>query len=70
MPALTEIKLPEIKTQLPGPKAREFLEKDARYISPSYTRSYPLVARRGYGAMIEDVDGNVFLDFNAGVAVA
>jgi 4-aminobutyrate aminotransferase len=70
MQTLTEIKLPVIKTELPGPKAKELLEKDARLISPSYTRSYPLFARRGVGAMIEDVDGNVFLDFNAGVAVA
>jgi 4-aminobutyrate aminotransferase len=61
--------LPEIKTELPGPRAKEILNKDKKYISPSYTRSYPLVMRRGYGAMIEDVDGNVFLDFNAGVAV-
>lgn len=70
MPTLIETRLPEIKTALPGPKTRELLEKDERYISPSYTRSYPLMARRGYGAMIEDVDGNTFLDFNAGVAVA
>lgn len=70
MQVATEIKLPEIRTELPGPKARKFLEKDEKYISPSYTRSYPLVMTRGYGAMIEDVDGNVFLDFNAGVAVA
>ena len=70
MQTMTKKHLPEIKTALPGPVAREMLERDARLISPSYTRSYPLVARRGYGAMIEDVDGNVFLDFNAGVAVA
>lgn len=70
MQVATETKLPEIRTELPGPNARRFLEKDAKYISPSYTRSYPLVAKRGYGAMIEDVDGNIFLDFNAGVAVA
>jgi 4-aminobutyrate aminotransferase len=70
MATMTETKLPEIKTDLPGPRAKHFLELDAKYISPSYTRSYPLVAKRGYGAMIEDVDGNVFLDFNAGVAVA
>lgn len=63
------IKLPHIKTELPGPKAREIVEKDARYVSPSYTRPYPLVIRRGFGAIIEDVDGNYFLDFNAGVAV-
>ena len=67
---LEKAKLPRITTQLPGPKAKEFLDRDARYVSPSYTRSYPLVMKRGYGAMIEDVDGNIFLDFNAGVAVA
>ena len=70
MQTMIETKLPEIKTALPGPKAKRLLEKDAKYISPSYTRSYPLMVERGYGAMIEDVDGNVFLDFNAGVAVA
>ncbi len=70
MQTLTESKLPEIKTTLPGPKAKEYLERDAKYMSPSYTRSYPLVVRRGNGAIIEDVDGNTFLDFNAGVAVA
>ncbi|HYP27873.1 MAG TPA: acetyl ornithine aminotransferase family protein [Blastocatellia bacterium] len=69
MQTLIKTKLPEIKTALPGPKAKEFLEKDEKYISPSYTRSYPLVMKRGYGALIEDVDGNTFLDFNAGVAV-
>jgi 4-aminobutyrate aminotransferase len=62
-------RLPNIVTELPGPEAKKVLDADARYISPSYTRSYPLVMNRGYGAMIEDVDGNVFLDFNAGVAV-
>jgi 4-aminobutyrate aminotransferase len=70
MQTLSKRNLPEIKTALPGPVAQEMLDRDAKFISPSYTRSYPLVARRGYGAMIEDVDGNVFLDFNAGVAVA
>jgi 4-aminobutyrate aminotransferase len=70
MKDVTSNKLPLIKTELPGPRAKEYLARDARLISPSYTRSYPLIARRGYGAMIEDVDGNVFLDFNAGVAVA
>jgi 4-aminobutyrate aminotransferase len=70
MQTMTKKHLPEIKTTLPGPRTREALALDERLISPSYTRSYPLVARRGYGAMIEDVDGNVFLDFNAGVAVA
>lgn len=69
MQTIATTNLPEIKTALPGPVAREMLERDARFISPSYTRSYPLVVKRGYGALLEDVDGNVFLDFNAGVAV-
>jgi 4-aminobutyrate aminotransferase len=60
---------PKIKTKLPGPNARRVLEADARLISPSYTRSYPLVAKRGRGVMVEDVDGNEFLDFSAGIAV-
>src|SRR5436305_13988666 len=70
MQPMTKKHLPEIKTALPGPVAREMLERDARFISPSYTRSYPLVVARGYGAMLEDVDGNVFLAFIACVAVA
>ncbi|HSE38894.1 MAG TPA: acetyl ornithine aminotransferase family protein [Blastocatellia bacterium] len=70
MQTVTKTTLPEIKTTLPGPKAKEILDRDAHYISPSYTRSYPLVVRRGAGAILEDVDGNRFLDFNAGVAVA
>ena len=60
---------PKIKTKLPGPNARRVLEADARLISPSYTRSYPLVAKRGRGVIVEDVDGNEFLDFSAGIAV-
>ena len=60
---------PRIRTSLPGPKAQKILQGDAQYISPSYTRSYPLVAKRGRGAIVEDVDGNEFLDFTAGIAV-
>src|SRR5260370_8594973 len=60
---------PEIGTELPGPNARKVVGGDARYISPSYTRSYPLVAKRGHGVVIEDVDGNEFLDFSSGIAV-
>jgi 4-aminobutyrate aminotransferase len=60
---------PKIITALPGPNARRIIAEDQRYISPSYTRSYPLVAKRGRGAVIEDVDGNEFLDFSAGIAV-
>jgi 4-aminobutyrate aminotransferase len=61
--------LPSLIGPLPGPHARAIIERDARVVSPSYTRSYPLVAERGEGAIIEDVDGNRFLDFNAGIAV-
>jgi 4-aminobutyrate aminotransferase len=60
---------PRISGPLPGPKARAIVEADDRWISPSYTRSYPLVAKRGRGTRIEDVDGNEFLDFAAGIAV-
>src|SRR5450631_4542822 len=60
---------PNIKTALPGPNAIRILEGDQRYISPSYTRSYPMVAKRGRGVIVEDVDGNEFLDFSAGIAV-
>src|SRR5579864_328835 len=62
-------KLPKIITKLPGPKAARIIKSDSRYISPSYTRSYPFVAKSGSGAIVEDVDGNRFLDFNAGIAV-
>jgi 4-aminobutyrate aminotransferase len=60
---------PKLHGPLPGPKAAAIVAKDDRYISPSYTRSYPLVAKRGRGVRIEDVDGNEFLDFAAGIAV-
>jgi 4-aminobutyrate aminotransferase len=61
--------LPHILTPLPGPRARAVIERDQAVLSPSYTRCYPLVASRGEGAIVEDVDGNRFLDFNAGIAV-
>ena len=64
-----ETKLPRLVTALPGPKAKVVVEQDAKYMSPSYTRDYPLVAKRGTGAVVEDVDGNTFLDFAAGIAV-
>ena len=61
--------VPNISTPIPGPKAKKFLERDDLYVSPSYTRCYPLVVERGSGAVIEDVDGNLYLDFTAGIAV-
>jgi 4-aminobutyrate aminotransferase len=61
---------PEIKTSLPGPNAKKIIEADAKFVNPSYPRpSFKLVAERGSGVWVEDVDGNVFLDCNAGVAV-
>ena len=65
----TEMKVPRLVTALPGPKAKQVVERDAKFMSPSFTRDYPLVAKSGRGAMVEDVDGNVFLDSAAGIAV-
>src|SRR5437763_4038580 len=59
----------KLKGPLPGPNAKRVLEGDERYISPSYTRSYPLVAKQGRGVIVTDVDGNEFLDFSSGIAV-
>ena len=61
--------VPAIKTPLPGPRARAVIERDRTVVSPSYTRCYPLVMARGSGSLVEDVDGNVFLDCAAGIAV-
>lgn len=60
---------PKLVGPVPGPNAKAAVEADNRLISPSYTRSYPLVAKRGRGCRVEDVDGNEFLDFAAGIAV-
>src|SRR3954447_6992116 len=61
--------VPHLLTDLPGPKAGKLLGRDNKVVSPSYTRAYPLVVERGSGAVIRDVDGNLFLDFTAGIAV-
>ncbi len=63
------MKTPLIKTPLPGPKASEFIRSDAEFVSPSYTRIYPLVVEKALGLWVQDVDGNEFLDFTAGIAV-
>ncbi len=60
---------PNIQTELPGPESRKIVEADHKFVNPSYTRPYPFVAKRAEGVWIEDPDGNVFLDCNAGVAV-
>ena len=69
MPTKTLTAGPKIKTALPGPNAKRVLAGDDKYISPSYTRSYPLVAKSGRGIVVTDVDGNEFFDFSAGIAV-
>jgi len=61
--------IPDLVTELPGPKARAHVEFDHAWTSPSLPRAYPIVPVRGLGCAIEDIDGNVFLDFNAGIAV-
>src|SRR3712207_4560137 len=66
---MVRMDLPHLNGPVPGPRAQAIIERDARVVSPSYTRCYPLVAESGEGAMILDVDGNRFLDFNAGIAV-
>ncbi|MEA2709590.1 MAG: 4-aminobutyrate aminotransferase [Phycisphaerales bacterium] len=60
---------PSITTPLPGPRAKVLIERDEKYSSPSYTRDYPLVVGRALGSVVEDVDGNRFLDLAAGIAV-
>jgi 4-aminobutyrate aminotransferase len=64
-----QMNAPELKTPLPGPRAAEIIARDERVVSPSYTRGYPLVMAGGQGAVVEDVDGNRFLDCAAGIAV-
>src|SRR3954447_6500741 len=61
--------VPSLKTPLPGPKAKAIIDRDGTVVSPSYTRGYPLVIASGTGSSVEDVDGNVFLDCAAGIAV-
>jgi 4-aminobutyrate aminotransferase len=61
--------LPKITTELPGPASKALIERDANFVSTSYTRGYPLVADEARGAVVKDPDGNYFLDFAAGIAV-
>ncbi|MEH1795326.1 acetyl ornithine aminotransferase family protein [Nostoc sp.] len=66
---LNLLRTPRLITSLPGPRAQAIVQRDRAVTSPSYTRDYPLVVSRGQGCMVEDVDGNVFLDMTAGIAV-
>jgi 4-aminobutyrate aminotransferase len=67
---VTTARRPKINAPLPGPKAAELIARDAKAMSPSFTRAYPFVMERGEGCWVTDVDGNQFLDFTAGIAVA
>jgi 4-aminobutyrate aminotransferase len=67
--AFDHLPVPHLTTALPGPIAAGLLARDTVFVSGSYTRVYPLVVERGSGCVIEDVDGNRFLDFTAGIAV-
>ncbi len=60
---------PKLITGIPGPEAMAHIERDRKVTSPSLPRAYPFVPRRGSGSIVEDVDGNIFLDLNAGIAV-
>src|SRR5574341_2274924 len=64
------MKAPRIKVKPPGPKAKAIVERDRRSTSQSYGRVYSLVLEKARGCVVEDVDGNLFLDFMAGIAVA
>src|SRR5206468_8795997 len=66
---MSERPLPDLVTEIPGPKARAHVAFDEAWTSPSLPRAYPIVPVRGRGMAIEDIDGNVFLDFAAGIAV-
>jgi 4-aminobutyrate aminotransferase len=69
MDAKVRADLPSLTGKVPGPRASQIIERDSEVVSPSYTRGYPLVVDHAQGAMVTDVDGNRFLDFNAGIAV-
>ena len=61
---------PSIRTELPGPRAKAIVDRDRAHTSHAYLKEYPLVIARGEGVMVEDVDGNRFLDFMSGIAVS
>ncbi len=67
---LSTAQAPRLVTEVPGPEAIARIERDRKVTSPSLPRAYPFVPKRGAGSVVEDVDGNLFLDLNAGIAVA
>ncbi|MGZ4129574.1 MAG: aminotransferase class III-fold pyridoxal phosphate-dependent enzyme, partial [Actinomycetota bacterium] len=66
---LAQAEAPRLVTDVPGPEALARIERDRKVTSPSLPRAYPFVPKRGSGSVLEDVDGNLFLDLNAGIAV-
>ena len=56
-------RVPSLRTEVPGPNARQLLKRDTAFVSPSYTRFYPLAVKSAHGLVLEDMDGNQFLDF-------
>jgi 4-aminobutyrate aminotransferase len=66
---LSQAEAPRLVTDVPGPEAVARIERDRKVTSPSLPRAYPFVPSRGAGSVLEDVDGNLFLDLNAGIAV-
>src|SRR2546425_10857118 len=66
---LAALDRPRLVTEIPGPEALARIERDRKVTSPSLPRAYPFVPKRGAGSIVEDVDGNIFLDLNAGIAV-
>jgi 4-aminobutyrate aminotransferase len=69
-PATAVRTYPSVKTPLPGPLAKAIVDRDRAFTSHAYLKEYPLVIARGQGVMVEDVDGNQFLDFMSGIAVS
>ena len=61
---------PKIITSPPGPKALEVIRRDKALLSPSLSRSAPLVGVETHGVWVKDIDDNVYLDFGSGIAVA
>ncbi len=68
-PQIDPDKVPSIRVEPPGPKALEVIKRDEAVLMQSFVRWYPLVIARGYGPVVEDVDGNLYIDYNAGIAV-
>ncbi|HKJ26340.1 MAG TPA: hypothetical protein VJ965_01775, partial [Anaerolineales bacterium] len=60
---------PNLIAEIPGPKGKAYLEKNDRVVSPSLPHAYPLVIKKAQGCLVEDLDGNTYLDFAAGIAV-